>query len=100
MPYISREARTRLEGPSIENAGELNYLLTRLLLTFLGKDYNYERLNAAIGVLECCKLELYRRLGGPYEDRKIEQNGDIFPHNVVRRGVRNDSGSDTRQPGG
>ena len=25
-----------------------------------------------------CALELYRRVGAPYEDSKIEQHGDVY----------------------
>ena len=31
-----------------------------------------------VGVLECAKLELYRRMAAPYEDEKIEDNGDVY----------------------
>ena len=31
-----------------------------------------------IGVLECAKLELYRRVAAPYEDDKIDENGDVY----------------------
>jgi hypothetical protein len=31
-----------------------------------------------IGVLECAKLELYRRVAAPYEDAKCEDNGDVY----------------------
>lgn len=30
------------------------------------------------GALECCKLEFYRRVAVPYEDRKIKLNGDVY----------------------
>jgi hypothetical protein len=56
----------------------LNFCITEILLTFLGKDYTYERLNAAIGALEACKLELYRRVVGPYETGKAKENGDVY----------------------
>jgi len=38
------------------------------------KYFNYNR---AMGVLESCKLEFYRRFVGRYEDKKIKENGDI-----------------------
>ena len=41
----------------------------------LQKYYHYNQL---IGVLECAKLELYRRLVTPYEDIKITDNGDVY----------------------
>jgi hypothetical protein len=34
--------------------------------------------NEAIGVLECAKLELYRRVAAPYEDEKIAESGDVY----------------------
>jgi len=30
-----------------------------------------------MGVLECVKQEFYRRRAVPYEEEKIEENGDI-----------------------
>jgi hypothetical protein len=39
---------------------------------------NYANINEVIGVLECAKLEIYRRVAAPYEDEKIDQNGDVF----------------------
>lgn len=56
--------------------GELNYVISTLIDELY--DRNYASLNAAIGVLECAKLELYRRILGPYEDKKIIENGDVY----------------------
>ena len=36
--------------------------------------FNYNR---SMGVLECIKSEWYRRQVGPYEDKKIRENGDV-----------------------
>ena len=85
MPYISKSDRADMNqkivyaGRSIDNPGELNYLITRLLDQYLyGKGKSYATLNEAIGVLECAKLELYRRIAAPYEDEKIKENGDVY----------------------
>jgi len=75
MPYIKQERRG-IKVP--ETVGEMNYLITRLILEYLGSSPNYERYNAAVGVLECAKLELYRRKIAYYEDKKAEENGDLF----------------------
>lgn len=56
--------------------GCLNYTITELIDHLY--ECNYKDLNAAIGVLECCKLELYRRVIAPYEDTKIVENGDVY----------------------
>lgn len=85
MPYVSPEARRRLdEGATPEGAGELNYAITRVVDEYLsrlgGEDgrLRYAHLNEVMGVLECAKLELYRRVAAPYEDEKIAENGDVY----------------------
>ena len=85
MPYIKQEQRLNIDA-SVEKAieyindsGQLNYAITRLVHLYLTEEYNYSRLNETIGVLECAKLELYRRVVAVYEESKIEQNGDVVP---------------------
>lgn len=81
MPYVDRSARERLAGGAPpENVGELNYLVTRLVDRYLAArgGIRYSHLNEAIGVLECAKLELYRRLAAPYEDAKCAESGDVY----------------------
>jgi hypothetical protein len=85
MPYVSLEARRRLDaGEAPRNAGELNYTITRLVDEYLvrqaeeGGRLRYAHLNEAVGVLECAKLELYRRVAAPYEDEKREESGDVY----------------------
>lgn len=81
MPYIKPEDRAKilLDEQSISTAGELNYFISTLLNWYLNqKGKSYSTINEAIGVLECAKLELYRRVAAPYEDIKIEENGDVY----------------------
>lgn len=94
MPYISQQARSELYSTDInefdqetilglrwaETPGELNYIITQLINTYLDdyENVGYTELNEVIGVLECAKLELYRRLVAPYEDQKIAENGDVY----------------------
>ena len=81
MPYIDQDARRRLEvGGQPETAGELNYAITRLVDEYLQSrgGLRYAHLNEVVGVLECAKLELYRRLAVPYEDQKLAENGDAY----------------------
>lgn len=62
--------------------GELNYCITRLVLHYLsqgGPTPSYAGMNAVIGVLECAKLELYRRMVAPYESVKCLENGEVYP---------------------
>ena len=87
MPYINSEERPKYEKllidiietlkaqPIDKIDGELNYVVTKILKgVYAPKYFNYNR---AIGVLECIKLEFYRRMVGPYEDTKVKESGDV-----------------------
>ena len=86
MPYIKKERRRELSVPSnwtmiglAQDVGELNYQITCLVDNFISrKELKYSEINSAIGVLECAKMELYRRIAAPYEDKKCEENGDVY----------------------
>lgn len=89
MPYIKPEAREALRKFStwdpkvgsrrnLSGPGDLNYLITTLCDQYAGMEPNYERLNEVMGVLECAKLEFYRRVCAAYEDKKIKENGDVY----------------------
>lgn len=82
MPYITEAQRQHLhpfEVPDLDTPGELNYVLSVIINNYI-KDHglSYASINESIGVLECAKLELYRRIAGPYEDKKREENGDVY----------------------
>lgn len=85
MPYIRQVDRKKFESAIVELSGEktsgdANYIITSLLDTwfYLSEAPCYHAINEAIGVLECVKLELYRRVAAPYEDQKILENGDVY----------------------
>jgi ribosomal protein S3AE len=61
--------------PPEEVDGELNYVLTKMLKEIY--PLRYFHINKAMGVLECAKLEYYRRVASPYEDTKIKESGDV-----------------------
>ena len=80
MPYIEKSGRSDLDY--VVNyigqltPGELNYLITKVLLS---QEHDcYSNFVTFLGTLEAVKLELYRRMIGPYEDKKKEENGDVF----------------------
>lgn len=85
LPYITREERAEID-PAINalaeridgSAGTLNYVLTRLVLDWIGGHPSYGSYNAAVGVLECAKLELVRTQLAKYEDMKRVQNGAVL----------------------
>ena len=86
MPYIKHEDRARLgldwqagDVPTALSAGQLNFLFSVLIKKYIfTKGQTYQTFNDIVGALEGCKLEVYRRLVGPYEDTKIKENGDVF----------------------
>lgn len=82
MPYIKEEQRASLGERFIngaEDAGELNYVLTKTILNyFKWNGGRYQQINDVIGALEGAKLEFYRRIVAPYEDSKIKENGDVY----------------------
>lgn len=84
MPYIKKEDRERIDPilekllPEITGPGDLNYAITALIHDIVAhKGQSYTLYNELIGVLECAKLELYRRKVSRYEDHKILENGDV-----------------------
>lgn len=81
MPYIKESARKQINAyRAPRTAGELNYEITQACLAYIEKSgVSYVALNEVIGVLECAKLEMYRRMCAPYEDKKIAENGDVYP---------------------
>jgi len=83
MPYIDKAIRQRvnwlidnLYGEMISAGvkGTLNYFLFRLAKRCCRNYGDYSRF---IAELECAKMEIYRRQLAPYEDKKIEENGDV-----------------------
>lgn len=90
MPYIKPEKRARLDvlvdavdvvlrkTPEVQLEGELNYLFTSILKNrYAHEPRSYFKFNRVVGLLECVKLELYRRWVSQYEDEKIKENGDL-----------------------
>jgi len=80
MPYIPMEGRVAMStGIIASNVGELNYLVTSILQKYKTKHgESYQTYNDMIGVLECAKLELYRRQVAVYEEIKKELHGDVY----------------------
>jgi hypothetical protein len=103
MPYVKKEYRKKYDKTINKLAsliaddghsegyqtlaGNLNYTITTLIHKVyaenddktLGRKLSYSEYNEIIGLLECAKLEVYRRHVAPYEDIKIKENGDVFP---------------------
>jgi hypothetical protein len=95
MPYIKKERRwdiclkswqpnadakhsDYLDIRAIQSAGEMNYAFTEIILSYIRYNgLSYQNINDVIGALEGAKSEFTRRTVVPYENQKIEENGDV-----------------------
>lgn len=85
MPYVTADRKEQLEaGLPIENPGSLNYLITKLLLRYwTNGPRSYQSINDIVGAVEAAKLEFYRRVVTIYEEKKRNENGDVYPDRIV-----------------
>ena len=96
MPYTKQEDRPVYERGLAEIAlafasvgagdGDLNYVLTKVALSWLTyhqPPYSYSLRGRVLLAFGAANLEYYWRVMRPYEDRKIEENGDVFPPEVL-----------------
>ena len=88
MPYIPKSEKDRVDKglvalhlSEINNAGALNYAVHQVIAKYISQNKDdYQTYNDIIGVLDCAKMELYRRVISDYEDKKILQNKDVPPY--------------------
>ena len=84
MPYIKQEDRIDFDElllglPEFKSPGELNYFITKSLVAYENQHgSSYQIYNDIVGVLECCKQEIYRRVIADFEDYKKNFNGDVY----------------------
>ena len=85
MPYI-RTNRIKIDKhlnstiDEVKNTGDLNYCIYKLCKLWVKREgINYENLSNCIKTFECAKLEFYRMILVPYENKKIEENGNVEP---------------------
>lgn len=88
MPYIAdHETRAELmrlvaeaieTSDAAESVGTFTYFLTMACVEYLAySELKFQRLAEVVAALECTKLELYRRIVVPYEDRARRKHGDV-----------------------
>ena len=82
MPYVKQERRPELdlvidkmESAGVKADGDLNYILFKYCKYNI--PLNYNSIKNYIGELNETVAEIRRRLLAPYEDTKIEENGDV-----------------------
>jgi len=85
MPYIDFNKRAcfktftdSMDRLHLLDSGCLNYIITKLTHAYIRQHgVKYQAINDVVGALEGAKLELYRRVASPYEDKKALENGDV-----------------------
>ena len=80
MPYIPQNRREEVAHTGeYQTPGELNYEISFLLNEYIKQHgLSYSTINDIVGALEGAKLEFYRRVAAPYEEKKIKDNGDVY----------------------
>lgn len=95
MPYITSEFREKLDpaiyalAMELKNLyhdnlvatdwlGQMNYAITKLLVTFTHDMHSYATICAVDGILANVGREYYRRIAVPYENDKKNENGEVF----------------------
>jgi hypothetical protein len=78
MPYINKNRRESATWAP-ETPGELNYAITDAINSYrVGKPLGYQTINDILGAIEGAKLEFYRRIVVPFEEKKRKKNGDVY----------------------
>lgn len=96
MPYLLPNKRSDVAvfiRKGAELPGELNYQLTQVINFYLanGIGISYTKINDVVGALECAKLEVYRRIAAPYEDKKCKENGDVYAPSIMTPEAKTDA---------
>lgn len=109
MPYITdnrkcvidpalAELITLLENTELDEGffaptmGDLNYVLTRIILAYWKRRECYQAGGEISGAMRNAYSEFYRRVMVPYENKKIRQNGDVYDYlNKEKTNERNKS---------
>lgn len=83
MPYVKPKVRRQYSHEAVlpaDSAGTLNFLITEEIVGYLQEHrLSYRTINDVLGAVFGAGLEFYRRIAVPYEDSKIEENGDVYP---------------------
>lgn len=123
MPYLNEDQIEKMHKHTSQlglSRGEMNFILTELVLTYLeGVPINYNSLAKAYEMIpkfipgllskdsgdtdsfivlkdrweqaaRLAQMEFYRRVLAPYEDIKIQENGDLYSDIVKRLPRRKD----------
>lgn len=84
MPYIRQEDRTKCRNGGPENVGELTYELQQTIKDYLlYKGLRYQYIAEIKGALDETRRDFEKRVVDPYEQKKLEDNGDVWPEELL-----------------
>ncbi len=93
MPYLKAADQHRLDelmyfGVHMDTPGHLNYAITLLMISYLerlaaGKGLSYANIAETLAGGTEAVNEFRRRVLVPYEDKKIKENGDVYPDYLI-----------------
>jgi len=95
MPYIKSHLKKEMADAIndlfmfVESKGDLNYLICEIVGKFiLETGISYRNISEKIDAVHDAEAELRRRLLNPYEDIKIEENGDVPSFTTILESMR------------
>jgi hypothetical protein len=85
MPYTKPKDREEMERTGImTDVGDLTLQLTQVCIKYLTEEeLSYQSIADVRAALWGTLTEIDRRVAFPYEDRKIRENGDVFPVSLL-----------------
>jgi hypothetical protein len=83
MPYIPFSEREKARqkyasGTGLDTPGELAFIIADALDCFVGGQYDFSVLAAALGAVDSARTEFYEQVVKPYEASKRAENGNAF----------------------
>lgn len=106
MPYISLKERREVRKHGPRTAGQLNFIISSVIDEYvMDSGLNYQVIAEITAAVHGALGEFNDRIVRPYEDAKIEENGDVFVASNVHleaalsrsKGVRKDPSTTSLQ---
>jgi hypothetical protein len=83
MPYIREEDKTHARYSPM-NVGELTYAIQQTIAEYLlYNGLSYQRIAEVTGALSQAQRDFDERVVQPYEAKKREENGDVWPMSLI-----------------
>ena len=80
MPYTKQVSRNETLEVGPQNVGDLTFLFYKIALEYTAtKGLKFQTIADVRAALASTLSEFDRRVGFPYEDKKIAENGDVLP---------------------